>query len=374
MSPFTLLAWLLIVALATPVIAYVIGKRALNRKARANEQRYRDFDAGQEWVRESGLAVGDSPESPKLRAAREKMRPEAEAVDIYKKLAAEVFEPAVRARATADARNNGWKMPDYTETFNPKPFTRYAPPVFGKRKPSIFLTARQLERVNISRRATGRLFLNIAGFSNAVACAWGGHKPELVPQPEDTTQWLIFLLLYECLLPGHHSSDWADLGTGLTITPDMPYNGQEPEHLGAGVSGAWQDPDASTATAAAAIAAGMAILTQDDGWRYDPTTEAAWHDPAGALGPVGQACPGAVGTTGPEPVRTVGGMPYEHDPLSDPNSFKGSSDNDSAQNVQDPGDRPVEPATAGDGYHFKRSSADDIVEYGCGFTTPSPKT
>ena len=323
MSPFTLTALLLLAVITTAVVPYIIGKLALNRKVAENyllKNRglfdYAADDPEAPWnrIRESGLSIGDSPESPELRAAREKFRPETEAVDIYKKLAAEVYEPAVRAQATKDARTNGWRAPDYGESY---------PPSFGKRKPAVFLSPRQLERVNVSRRAAGRTWLNMAGFANAVACAWGGHKPMLVQQPKDAAEWLAYLIVYQCFTI-HHVSDWADVGTGLTITPDMPYNGQESEVPGAGASGEWQDPDVPTATAAAAIAAGEAILTGGDPLRDGPTT---WHDPVGALGPV--------------------------DPLSDPESFKGSSDHDPAQN------RPVEPATAGDGYHFVKDPLRD---------------
>lgn len=295
MSPFTLTAWFLVAAVAAAVIPYVIGKRALNRKARVLKDAAITLGYDPEILesmRESGLMVGDSPESAARRAAREKFRPEAEAVDHYKALAAEVNEQAVRARAIEDVRKSSMAWPQYSET--------YVPPVFGKRKPSIFLTARQLERVNISRWAAGYTRLNIAGFANAVACAWGGHKPMLVPQPKDTAEWLVCLLLYECLLEAH-TSGWADVGTGLTITPDAPYNGQETEFLGAGVSGDWQNPDASTATAAAAIATGTAILTDAD----------------------------IVSGSGGDPLRDgpPGSTPVP-DPLSDPNSFKSSSDYD----------------------------------------------
>lgn len=118
----------------------------------------------------------------------------------------------------------------------------------SERRKSIFLTPRQLERVNIQRRLGGRSPLNRAGFTNAVAHAW--DQP--IRQPDTSNDWLTYLILYECLFADHTSPRVG--GTiGLTITPDAPYNGHGGEFAGAGASGSWTSPDASTAAAAAAI-------------------------------------------------------------------------------------------------------------------------
>ena len=131
------------------------------------------------------------------------------------------------------------------------------PPSFGKRKPSIFLTPRQLERVNIQRKLQGRQPLNRRGFTNAVAHAWDQHEsthPTRQSQPVNTGDWLTYLILYECLFDDH-STGRTYVDTGLTITPEAPYNGHGGEFAGAGASGDWASPTASTAAAAAAIAA-----------------------------------------------------------------------------------------------------------------------
>lgn len=143
-----------------------------------------------------------------------------------------------------------------------KPPTRKA---FGNRKPSIFLTPRQLERVNIQRKLRGRQPLNRRGFTNAVANAWQPGK-----QPDNTADWLTYLILYECLLDAH-ATGRVYVDTGLTITPEAPYNGHGGEFAGAGASGDWRSPDASTAAAASAIMADGPI--HDDRPMQDPLSD-----------------------------------------------------------------------------------------------------
>ena len=292
MNPFTLLTLFLLVALTAAVVPYIIGKRALQRKARERENDTYLIVA--ERIAESGLSIGDRPESAELREAREKFRSEEDAKSRYLREAATVDTGAVKAAATQAARAAGW------------PSARGKHPVLGVgyrnergekvdgrgiRTRSVFLTPRQLERVNTARRAAGRPMLNRAGFASAVAHAW--DQP--VRQPDNSNQWLTYLIVYECLF-ADHQTDRSSANIGLTIVPDAPYNGHGGEYAGAGASGDWTSPDASTAAAAAAITVGAGIT--DDR-------------------PI-------------EPSLTGNGYHYA-DPLSDPGSFKGSSDNDPAQ-------------------------------------------
>lgn len=173
------------------------------------------------------------------------------------------------------------------------------------RKRSIFLTPRQLERVNIQRKLRNRQPLNRAGFSNAVAHAW--DQPQR--QPDNTGEWLLYLLYYDCLFADHTTSR-VSVDTGLTITPEAPYNGHGGEFAGAGASGQWMGPDASTGRVAAAIA-GMDPLsdpnsykgstdTQPDRDKYQP------GDHVGGYGDGGypQSAPSDPASNGPGPSYT----------------------------------------------------------------------
>lgn len=125
---------------------------------------------------------------------------------------------------------------------------------FGKRAfvpptvhPTIALTPRMLERVNVQRKLRNKMPLNRAGFKNAVAHAWDRWE---VSQTMDQTQWLAYLIAYQVLIADHQSVRCAGAG-GLTIDPKAPYYGQGGEFDGAGASGQW---DSGTAAAASAIA------------------------------------------------------------------------------------------------------------------------
>jgi hypothetical protein len=119
---------------------------------------------------------------------------------------------------------------------------RIAPPV---KLPTIALTPRQIERVNIQRKLRGKPPLNRAGIKNAVAHAWDQPRK----QPDNSGDWLVYLILYECLLSDHQGHTCAGAG-GFTIDPNLPYNGAGGEFAGAGASGDWTSPDALRATAA----------------------------------------------------------------------------------------------------------------------------
>lgn len=110
-----------------------------------------------------------------------------------------------------------------------RPFGKRAPPSLG----SITLTPRQLEHVNIQRKLRNRPPLNAAGFNNAVAHAWDQGRR----QPDTSSNWLTYLILYECFFAHHQASTVADTGHGLIIDPSLPYNGQVGEVPGAGAAG-----------------------------------------------------------------------------------------------------------------------------------------
>lgn len=119
---------------------------------------------------------------------------------------------------------------------------RTVPPV---REPTVVLTPRMTERVNVQRKLRGKPPLNRDGFKNAAAHAWDQPRR----QPDNSSDWLTYFILYECLLSDHQSHMCAGAGS-LIIDPNLPYNGQGGEFAGAGASGSWDDP---------AVAAGAAI-------------------------------------------------------------------------------------------------------------------
>lgn len=298
-TEFQLFAWT--IGILGPIAALAVVTRYF---VRSNEDKQANDVAlfmAEHEARQSGLLIGDTPESPALRAAREKFRPEDEAVDHYATLARNVDEAAIRDAATEHARANGWRAPAG------KKVELAAPYGIGAQKwpaMSFSFTPRQLDRVNTARRTAGRPPLTSRGFRAAAAVA--ANEPR--KQPDTTTDWLTYFLLYEVLAADHQGSCHG----GLTINPDEPFNGHGGEYAGAGASGQWTTPDPSTASAATAIAA---------------------HTPS----------PSVEGATGYSPGDIVGG-------------YGGGSA---------PAERPVEPATAGDGYHY--SAPDPTPSY-----TPDP--
>ena len=118
------------------------------------------------------------------------------------------------------------------------------PPARASAKPKIFLTPRQLERVNIQRKLRNKPPLNQAGFANAAAHAWDQPRR----QPDNSSDWLMYFVMYECFFADHQSHLVAPSG-GLTIDPNLPYNGQGGEFAGAGASGDWARSDPYAALA-----------------------------------------------------------------------------------------------------------------------------
>jgi hypothetical protein len=118
-----------------------------------------------------------------------------------------------------------------------------------RRPPTMFLTPRMLEHINVQRKLRNKPALNAGGFRNAVAHAW--DQP--VRQPDNMHNWIGYLIAYEVMFGGHQSNRVA-CDTGISIEPTKPYNGQGGEFAGAGASGQWDD---GTAQAARDIASGV---------------------------------------------------------------------------------------------------------------------
>lgn len=115
---------------------------------------------------------------------------------------------------------------------------------------AIVLTPRMLERVNIERRHVGKRPLNRDGIRNAVS-----HAANQSRQPDNSNDWLMYLILYENFRSDHAQSHCSGTGS-VVIDPTLPGNGQGGEFGGAGASGAWTNPPAQVATVAAGIAVG----------------------------------------------------------------------------------------------------------------------
>lgn len=138
----------------------------------------------------------------------------------------------------------------------------------GRRRP-IALTPRMLEHVNIQRRMRGVKPLNREGFKAAASLA---TQSRYDVQPTNSTEWLTYFILYECLFDDHQASRVSGVG-GLTINPNLPYNGQGGEYAGAGASGNWDGPGAEIH--ADALAVRMAGDATDALPAYDRPVEPA---------------------------------------------------------------------------------------------------
>jgi hypothetical protein len=144
---------------------------------------------------------------------------------------------------------------------------------FGKRKlyefaksggPSVALTSRQLERVNVQRRLTGKRTLNRDGFAYAIASA----PPHT--SPTDSNAWLLYFLMFNssaCPSKGLSVHDKVD--GDVSIAP-----------VGGGYGGVWTGYEVEPGTvitpepaAAAALAAGAALATGATFGTYDSAPE-----------------------------------------------------------------------------------------------------
>jgi hypothetical protein len=296
MTPYTIIAWCIIAAIVAAVLPYIIGKRALRKKSRlAASSEYDHLDVY---------------ESPALKAARERFR--------------EGGTITPRATAFSDAISAPYSGHGFRGATKQAVAARAA-----ARKKAIYLTARELEHVNIKRRLSGKLPLNRDGFANAVAHAW--DQPGR--QPGTSAEWLAYLIVYECLL-NEHGSYRTSVDTGLTITPAAPYNGHGGEFAGAGASGDWTSPGAQ-ALAAAGVGMGVgAALDRDLPSNVEPAT--------------------------------AGNGYHFTDPLSNPDSYKGSTDNSPGLNPD-----PVPSSTDNSPSPTPYSAPDTAPTYSAPDTSPS---
>ncbi len=129
------------------------------------------------------------------------------------------------------------------------------------RKPTIPLTPRMLERVNVERRRRGAPSLNRRGVTNAIAHPWDRAE---VRQPQTTSDWLTYLIMYDVFIADHQQSQCSGVG-GIRIDPNLSYNGQGGELAGAGASGDWTAaPVTATIAAGIAVGASAEYLTSQD--------------------------------------------------------------------------------------------------------------
>lgn len=129
---------------------------------------------------------------------------------------------------------------------------RTLPPV---RKPTISLTPRMVERVNTQRKLRGMPPFNRTGIKAAVATASVEQQTYGNRQPSTNNEWLTYLILYQCFLSDHQSHTVGGVG-GLTIDPNVPFNGMEMGGTfgGAGASGDWTSAPDSVMSAVADVA------------------------------------------------------------------------------------------------------------------------
>jgi hypothetical protein len=103
-------------------------------------------------------------------------------------------------------------------------------------KPTVLLSARDIRRVNTQRKVRGKPPLNRRGISAAIGSPSGAR-------PQTYDEWLAYLTAFEAFSINHQASpsEFAVGCDGVTIDPNVPYNGHGGEWGGAGASGGWSD-------------------------------------------------------------------------------------------------------------------------------------
>jgi hypothetical protein len=120
--------------------------------------------------------------------------------------------------------------------------------------PTITLSPRQIERINIQRKLRNRPPFNRKGLANAVAHPWDRYD---VRQPQNANDWISYLIAYQIIFPDHQANTVSGC-QGINIDPNLPYNGHGGEYAGAGVAGQWGDTE--TRALAAAIDHGIGYV------------------------------------------------------------------------------------------------------------------
>jgi hypothetical protein len=197
---------------------------------------------------------------------------------------------------------------------------------FGSRPSGkVFLTPRQIERVNIQRRLAGRPPFNRKGLTSAIAHPFNRAD---VRQPQSSNDWLSYLIMYEIIAGDHQGHTVSGCG-GVTIDTDAPYNGHGGEYAGGGASGDWSDN--STRATAAAIDHGIGIVGEPEtasngAGRFDDAGGPAMapSDPAYSAPSVSDSASSYSSTPDPTPSYTPDPTPsYTPDPS--PSFDSGSS-------------------------------------------------
>lgn len=171
-------------------------------------------------------------------------------------------------------------------TFGKRPvgkLSELSAPYTGKpptTKPTVFLTPSMIERVNVERRRNGKPPLNRVGVLNAIAHAWDQPRR----QPDTTSNWLTYLIVYEVFISDHQQLHCSGVG-GIIIDPNQPYNGQGGEFAGAGASGDWTSAPVAVVSTASAIAVGAGVayaagLVTDNDPKYAPGDKVGGYDNA----------------------------------------------------------------------------------------------
>ena len=127
------------------------------------------------------------------------------------------FAPRPRKVGMHPALFAGYGRDDSLDDVHHRTLGGGRPPARASAKPKIFLTPRQLERVNIQRKLRNKPPLNQVGFANAAAHAWDQPRR----QPDNSSEWLMYFVMYECLIADHQSHLVSASGS-LTIDPKQP--------------------------------------------------------------------------------------------------------------------------------------------------------
>lgn len=133
------------------------------------------------------------------------------------------------------AAENVRKFPPVEAKSHPRPIGMVRAPYPRRRLPTITLSPRQIEYINSQRQLCGKKPLNRAGFKSAVA-----SPPMAEGRLRTTSDWMMYLMVYESMLSDHHSEFTNSCpGGSVIIDPNLPYNGHGGAYGGAGASGDW---------------------------------------------------------------------------------------------------------------------------------------
>lgn len=191
----------------------------------------------------------------------------------------------------------------------------------------VVLTPRQVERINIQRKLRGKPPFNRTGLTNAIAHPWDRYD---VRQPQNTNDWLSYLIMYEIIFSDHQAHTVGGCG-GVAIDPGAPYNGQGGEFAGAGASGSWGDP--VVRAQATAIEIGIPFASDADP-KYSPGDTVGGYGSRSFDVVTDKPDPSPVTTYAPDPSPSP---TYSASSVSDSGSSYSSSSSDSSSSSSDSG-------------------------------------